>query len=331
MNPVRQTLIEQAETLFEKTTLRAVRSRAYGLLRLLSPLSYPLHRNENIAPFFVIGSGRCGTTLFRRLIQAQGNTYVPPENWSLGRCISQFHRYAWSMQWKDMVDLQVATLSHRSHHWFDTPPRPLVRRLHDLEENKRSLAAIIDASYRYHAEMNDRTPERWGDNSPGSVFSAELIAEVFPDAKFIHFLRDGVDVIGSWINYAPYKDDLEGSAQKWTWSVRKARDFMDKYPSKAIEVRYEELVSEPVKEMRRICSFLDHPFTPSRLEEGSAIDSMGDIIHLGLHEKVRRPISTDSIGKGRRQLDQKQKAIIKPMINDLLQRVGYEPVATDRI
>lgn len=228
-----------------------------------------------------------------------------------------------------MVDLQVGTLSHRSHHWFDTPPRPLVRRLHELEEDKRSLAEIIDVSYRYHAELHDRNPERWGDNSPGSVFSAELIAEVFPNARFIHFLRDGVDVVGSWINYSPYKDDLEGSAEKWIWSVRKAREFMEKYPSKATEVRYEELVSDPVKEMRQICSFLDHPFNPEWLEDDSVTESMNDVVHLDQHAKVRRPISTDSIGKGRRQLDQDQKAVIKPMIDDLLQHVGYKPVSVN--
>ena len=327
IDTARRLVIGQAEALVGKPTLRALRARVKGLLRLGRPSPYPLHRNEGFAPFFVIGSGRCGTTLFRRLMQAQGNTYIPPENWALGRCIRQYHKYGRVMDWKDMVDLQVGTLSHRSHHWFEKPPRDLVRSLHALPAEKRSLAALINAEYIYHAALKDQKPKRWGDNSPGNVFHAEAISEVFPDARFVHLLRDGVDVVASWLKYSPYKGDLEGAAGKWKWSVRLARQFMEKYPEKAIEVRYEDLVSEPEIKLKFICEFLDHPFDPEKIESKEPIDSMGDVTGREQHEKVTRSISTDSIGKGRRNLESRQKRKVDELIDETLVDMGYDSVS----
>jgi len=310
----------------EKAALRSLRGRFTGLLNLAQPLSFPLHRDENIEPFFVISSGRCGTTLFRRLIQAQGNTYVPPENWALGRCIRQYHRYGWNLSWKDMVDLQVGTLSHRSWRWFDEPPRALVESLHDMPPDERSLAALLDTEYRYHADLNGRTPERWGDKSPGNVFHAETISEVFPRANFIHLLRDGVDVVASWMKYAPYTDDLEGAAEKWRWSVQLARQFIEKYPGKAIEVRYETLVRKPEATMRTICDFLDHRFSPDALDEDGPLETMDDVVELELHENIVKEITTENIGKGRRRLESDQKRELKHLIGKTLDAAGYSPI-----
>jgi len=318
--------VRAVEALAAKEDLRAIRSRIQGAARLLQSRPYPLHRNEATAPFFVIGSGRCGTTLFRRLIQAQGNTYVPPENWALGRCIRQYHKYGWAMDWKDMVDLQVGTLSHRSWHWFDEPPRALVESLHDMPPDERSLAALLDAEYRYHADLHDRTPDRWGDKSPGNVFHAEAISEVFPRAKFIHLLRDGVDVVASWIKYAPYTDDLEGAAGKWRWSVRLARQFLETYPDKAIEVRYEDLVRDPEVTMRTICDFLDHPFTPHALNEDEPLETMDDVVGREQHADIVKTVTTDNIGKGRRRLENDHKRKLKDLIGETLDVVGYDPI-----
>jgi len=326
MKSFRDIAVETAEAIVEKETLRSLRGRFRGLLNLAQPSSYPLHGDENIEPFFVISSGRCGTTLFRRLIQAQGNTYVPPENWALGRCIRQYHKYGWNLSWKDMVDLQVGTLAHRSWRWFEEPPRPLVRTLHSMPPDERSLAALLDTEYRYHADLHDKTPERWGDKSPGNVFHAEAISEVFPRAKFIHLLRDGVDVVASWIKYAPYTDDLEGAAGKWSLSVQLARQFMERYPDKAIELRYEDLVRDPEATMRTVCEFLDHPFAPDALNEEEPLETMDDVVGLEQHKNIVKEITTDNIGKGRRRLENGQKRKLNDLIGETLDAVGYDPI-----
>ena len=327
MSLLYDTAVRVAEGLADKEDLRALRGRAKGFFRLLRHGAYPLHRNEKFSPFFVIGSGRCGTTLFRRLMQAQGNTYIPPENWALGRCIQQYHKYGWSMDWKDMVDLQVGTLSHRSHHWFESPPRDLVRSLHSLPSEERSLAALINAEYMYHAGLKGREPKRWGDKTPGNVFCAEAISEVFPEAKFIHLLRDGVDVVASWIKYDPYTADLEGAIEKWRCSARLARKFLDTHPEKGMEVRYEDLVRKPDQEMESVCRFLDHPFDSGRLEERDPLSTMDDVVGRDRHENIKKSISTDGIGKGRRQLSTAQKKVVKEQMGDTLQLMGYEPTS----
>jgi hypothetical protein len=245
----------------------------------------------------------------------------------MGRCIRQYHKYGWIMDWNDLVDLEVGTHAHRSRRWFEQPPHELVQELHDMPQHKQSLAALIDTEYRYHASLNDQDPERWGDKAPGNVFHAEAISEVFPGAKFIHLLRDGVDVVSSWIRYAPYTDDLEGAIQKWRWSVRLAREFLDAHPEKGIEVRYEDLVRDPEREMRTICDFLGLSFAANQIEDRDPLETMGDVVGLGLHQNITRSISTDGIGKGRRNLSEAQKQVVKDEIDEALLEMGYEPVS----
>jgi hypothetical protein len=43
-------------------------------------------------------------------------------------------------------------------------------------------------------------------------------------------------------------------------------------------------------------------------------------------ENAFRPISTENIGKGRRNLTKKQKQMLAPLIDDLLVQIGYDPI-----
>ena len=44
--------------------------------RRLRGRGYPLHRREQFDPLFIIGSGRCGMTLLRRILQAGGEVHL---------------------------------------------------------------------------------------------------------------------------------------------------------------------------------------------------------------------------------------------------------------
>ena len=45
---------------------------------------YPLHRSEDIHPFFIIGPDRSGNTLMRRVLEAHEDVHIPPESYVLG-------------------------------------------------------------------------------------------------------------------------------------------------------------------------------------------------------------------------------------------------------
>lgn len=314
---------------------REVLERGRVLRRLLqfSP-PYPLHRSEPVEPFFIVGSGRCGTTLLRRILMANKEVYIPPENWNFHSTILRYRRYRWVMDWEDLARLTVNRFAYQgtyqaaqqgiANRWFDAYSLdPVITELSELPEAKRSLACMVDRLYGYHGHLQEATFTRWGEKFPYNVYFMPTILEVFPRAKFIHLLRDGTDVVSSWLKMGDLYD-LPGRALRWKSSVISARKFMEKHPTRLLEVRYENMVRHPASTTKDVCRFLSLSFSPSMLEDFSAKSEMGQISQLSFHENVFKPVSSSYIGKGHRTLTNNQKKKIADLIGDVLEQCGYE-------
>ena len=86
------------------------------------------------------------------------------------------------------------------------------------------------------------------DKHPGYSDHVEYINRLIPNARFIHVIRDGRDVVASLLAasqgwgklWAP--KDVESAASIWKKHVLAAREA-HKYDGRYLEVRYEELLT----------------------------------------------------------------------------------------
>lgn len=327
---IRETL--QAAGLLNSVRQLAERGRVLRrLLRATPPI--PVHRNEDIEPFFIVGSGRCGTTLLRRILMAGDEVHIPPENWHLGSTMLRFRQRRWSLEWEEIIRLAVVRVAHQGtgadgtvKRWFvDDALDPIIKELAALPISERSLARLFDVLYRRHGQEQDATFTRWADKTPLNVNWMPVTLKVFPKARFIHMLRDGTDVISSWLKMNGFT--LKGRALRWKSAVRTARQFSEAHPQRLLEVRYEDLVREPETTVRHICSFLKLDFTPAMMESLAPEEEMDQINDLAHHENVFEPVTSSYIGKGHRNLEQEQKEQIADLIGDELQACGYRAPA----
>ncbi len=99
------------------------------------------------------------------------------------------------------------------------------------------------------------------EKSPTSTVHIELIARCFPEARYIHIIRDGRDVATSLMmasrgwgrGWAPRKvEDAAGTWKESTLLARKAATLACHYT----EVRYEDLMEKGVEELSRLFAFL---------------------------------------------------------------------------
>lgn len=297
----------------------------YRTARLLSARGYPLHRNESYAPFFIVGSGRSGNTLLRRILQASVEVHIPPETFVLGTAIKQYacERY---MPWPYLVRLVLGTFEfHAEFDKFGISLQTLARALIDLPERDRSLARILDAFYRYHGTATQQGFVRWGDKTPLNAFCTDWILAVFPDARFIHMVRDGADAVRSYVA-AGLQPDVDSAARRWRRSVRAVETFARRHPDRCHVVRYESLVTQPVETVRGVCDFLGFAFDALMLDGLGHSEALSDLSSYEHMDNVGKPISRDSIGKGRRELTHEQKARAQALIGLDLRRLGYDPL-----
>jgi hypothetical protein len=298
---------------------------------LLGKKPYPLHRNEPIAPFFIVGSGRCGTTLLRRVLQASPEVHIPPENWTLRGVIHRFRKYRWGVRWEDFMHLMTSRLAHqgeeREPRWFDFQQTDaLLEKLAQVSAEKRSLAHAIDLTYRYHGRVLEDEFERWGDKTPVNATWVRPILRVFPNARFVHLIRDPFDVVASFLRLGRYPEPSQ-PALHWKSRTSTVRAFMHDYPHRCLEVHYERFVQKPEATVRAVCDFLGISFSQQLLSERDQSDQMTAAASSFYHENVFDAISDEHIGKGRRQLGADQTSIVQETIGEeQIRRFGYDSV-----
>jgi hypothetical protein len=106
------------------------------------------------------------------------------------------------------------------------------------------------------------------EKTPAHVFGMPLIAEVFPEARFIHVLRDGRDVYvsvrqgrQSWARWSNRNFQLTapGQARIWKRALTEVERVAPALGDRFMEIRYEDIKLDPFGSYRRL---LDHAGIP---------------------------------------------------------------------
>jgi hypothetical protein len=106
-------------------------------------------------------------------------------------------------------------------------------------------------------------PKRWVDQSPTYTLMVETLGDMFPDAFFLHILRDGRQVVNSMIKSGfgtKWSSDFREACRTWAHFVRLAMGFCESHPTRCLTVVNEELVEDPPKTFRRIFDLVGAPY-----------------------------------------------------------------------
>jgi Sulfotransferase family len=167
---------------------------------------------------------------------------------------------------------------------------------------------------------------RWAVYDPDNLLYIASIKADIPEALFIHIIRDGRDIALSLSKIGgfkplPWNREAQGllpTALYWEWMVRNGRRNGHRIPADYIEVRYEELVSEPRATLTRLGEFLDHDLNYDRIQKAG----------LGRLRESNSSFSggNDRIGpvnRWRDKLSSHELASIEAMVGECLEELGY--------
>lgn len=113
----------------------------------------------------------------------------------------------------------------------------------------------------------------WLEKSPKHLHYIDYIERYVPNAKIIHLVRNGADVVASLYDaarkrpkkWAAEHGTIDQCLHRWTTDIEMSRRQLGK-PNHTL-VRYEQVVEDPEGSMRSLCHFLGIPFEPTMLEE----------------------------------------------------------------
>lgn len=267
-------------------------------------------------PIFVVGMNGSGTTMLADSLGRHPDLYVfPLESKVLPFFIAELYRFGDLASPVNLRRLADA-VGRAKPYWQANRKSPLI--LDDSElEGCDSFGDVVDRIYRHLAAREGKA--RWGEKSPMNVQHIQSLSRHFPDARFIHIIRDGRDAAQSF--HRRWKFSPRHTIWRWKRVVRDgcsqgAAIGGDRY----MEVRYETLTAEPESEMKVICRFAGLSFDPVVL--GSSMRFMDPGNQAAGTGRI-----VQNSQKWRTYFDARQVAELESLGGRALEDLGY-PVAT---
>jgi hypothetical protein len=290
------------------------------LFSLFSFRKYPLADKANCLscdPLFIISSGRSGTTLLRSMLVASGEIAIPPETQLIHKLPARFQIHQRN-GWKEAVKYVLSEFEGHQHFLlWKTNLAVVYREIFELSKNERSLARVIDFVYQTYAAQQFPNAILWGDQSPLYTFFLPTILSIFPNARFVHLLRDGRDVVASFIEKDGI-DTIDEAIYRWGQSIKRVRKAQKKIASnRFLEIRYEDLVTKPEEELRRISTFLNIEYT-SRMLDYWKLDSTVESKAHSYHRNLEKPVFKSSIGGWKKRLSAAQQRTVQNKLKIVL-------------
>lgn len=283
---------------------------------------------------FIVGSPRSGTTLLRLILDSHPDLAIPPETWflPLAKKMEETGDALRERFFREIVGFPASAPAWGD---FQIPADDFHRRLQTVRPF--TAADGFRLFYRMYAERFGKS--RWGDKTPMYAHHLRYLQGLLPEARFIHIVRDGRDAAVSlrerWFSPG---HDIEIQAAHWRENVAAARREGGgcRY---FLEVRFEDLIREPERVVRRICRFLDLPYhpdvhryterAPARLEEHRTRYKADGAVLVSREERLRqsasaqRPPDLSKIGIWRRELTREEARRFGEIAGDLLAAYGY--------
>jgi hypothetical protein len=181
---------------------------------------------------------------------------------------------------------------------------------------------FIEAIFDHYARSLDKP--RWGDKTPYYTPDIDIIRGIFPDAKIIHLVRDGRDVVLSQRSIEWMSGNLLKLILDWRWKTTIAHKVGVVLNDDFLEIRYEDLVRNPELMLRRICRFIDEEYEPAMLNYSSTANAVVPEESLKWHRKSIRPPDVAELEKWKTHLSKAERIIFEQLAGDTLDLFGYE-------
>lgn len=231
-------------------------------------------------PFFIVGNSRSGTTLVAEILKNHSSVHVLNET----HFIEEFSNEKKSFEHIARTELfrlinTMLTIQRKDYYRkseYEIYPMDYARVIALYDAQKTKNFATLNKCF-LKSEALKKGKEWGGDQTPRHVFHINEILEMYPEAKFIHMVRDArailfsqknkwkaslrhghpkFEIIRTYLNYHPVTTSM-----LWKNAIKAGLSAQNKLNSKIIlTIRFEDLVNQPQKTITTLCDFLKIPY-----------------------------------------------------------------------
>jgi hypothetical protein len=268
------------------------------------------------SPLLVLGVSRSGTTLLRVILDRSPGIAIPDESFFVPLLARRHGRRVDPERFLDDLG-RIPTLAS-----WGVAPADVEPRLYLGIGTGEAIAAVFEA----YAEKAGKP--RWGDKTPMYMRHLELLDHLFPEAQYVHLIRDGRDAAlsflempaGTYTRTWAHPATPAEFACLWRTEVEAARALGRRVgPGRYREVRYEELVAGPPSVVESICAFARLPYEPAMTDYRGAVD-----VSAKPHQQRLLQPPTTGVRDWRTDLSAEDARAFEAIAGELLADLGYE-------
>lgn len=261
------------------------------------------------APVFVIGNPRSGTSLLRLTLTSHSAILIPPE------CgfIVWLEKYFGDWNTSDNKTAKVdgfldALFKCKKFETWSLSPEFIRERIEETRPaNYSTLCSVVYSAYGLSLGKKFSI---WGDKNNFYLQHLEELLELFPNARFLHIVRDGRDVACSYREvmrgqsnspYAPHLEtNIRSIAHEWSSNVSRVNNFIEALPPDSGKtVKYEELAQTPDVVLGNICAWFGLSFEKDmlRFHDFNRDEQLEPKLTMDWKKRTLEPISNGTVGR----------------------------------
>jgi hypothetical protein len=191
---------------------------------------------------------------------------------------------------------------------------------HGLYASRLAFSNLIQAVYDPRLCFIEKTPKH--------VHCANRINRIVPNARFVVVTRNPLDTCASLVKRF---GDLKYCAERWNLDSGASYKLLESN-DQAIRLRYEDLVSSPQAEFKRLLSFLNLNWDNAVLEVGGT-DYRGEYLDGNMKlrsEQVSQAIQPNT-GTWSETLSEAEKTFVLGKTEHWARALGYDPAALEQM
>jgi hypothetical protein len=218
---------------------------------------------------FIVGCARSGTTLLERMVDAHPDIAITHQWHGIHRPFEKRK----GMSAEGLVRPKL--ISHLEKlPWFTRMGLSQERLVKLMGNGQRvHYSDFVTGIFDLYGKAQGKPLV--GDKTPNYIRKMRTLHAIWPNARFVHLIRDGRDVclsVANWPDgasqpdkpgsFATWSEDpVSTTAFWWELNVRLGREAGGRLgPELYYEVPYEPLVSRPSEQCAALCGFLDLPY-----------------------------------------------------------------------
>ncbi len=277
--------------------------------------------------FFIVGRGRSGTTLLKSMLDAHPNIKVAHE--------SQFMRILYQKYHKKTTWSKTDLESFYNDLWLDPKIHLWPINKEGLQKSllahqgTQSYAELCKVVYTHFESLYPtKDLQLIGDKNPVYSLFVDKLIQLYPEAKFIHVVRDYRAVAEAHLRVPYEAHNIASLCYRWNLSNKKIEALKEKHPDQFLLLKYEDLITRPKSELERICTFLNVPFEEHTLNYGQGKDSLkaqwGGVFDW--HKNTFKPPITSKINAWESALTPTQIATAETVSHTIGEKYGYRSI-----